>query len=152
VTDGDFGVVTAGYVIMRLALVANWLRVARSEPYYRAAPGHYVVFASAAAVGAGLQVAVDHDTHHFTGSTLVTGYAIALPVAVFLLTVWLLLVRGRPDQHTPQVRWAYPVAAVAVLATPFLGAPVHLTALVLAALVAVGQVRGPTAGTRISRG
>ena len=109
--------------------------------------GHYFVFAAAAAVGAGLQVAVDHDTGHFEGSRLVAGYAVALPVAVFLLAVWLLLVRGRPDQHSAAARRAYPAAVAVVLTTPFLGAPVHLTALVLAGLVAVGQL-GRAAGQR----
>jgi low temperature requirement protein LtrA len=33
--DGDFGVAVGGYVLMRIALVAQWLRVARSVPEYR---------------------------------------------------------------------------------------------------------------------
>jgi low temperature requirement protein LtrA len=33
--DGDFTTAVAGYVVMRIALVAQWLRVARSVPEYR---------------------------------------------------------------------------------------------------------------------
>jgi low temperature requirement protein LtrA len=33
--DGDFTTAVAGYVLMRIALVAQWLRVARSVPEYR---------------------------------------------------------------------------------------------------------------------
>ena len=34
-TDGDFRIPVAGYVVMRLALVGQWLRVAVSSPRYR---------------------------------------------------------------------------------------------------------------------
>jgi hypothetical protein len=141
-TDGDFGVMTLGYVIMRLALVADWLRLARSDRRYRGGALRFatgITLVQIAWVGAGIQVSVDYDTGHFEGSPLVAGYAVALPVAVFLLAVWLLLVRGRPVQHSAVARLGHPVAAVLVLATPFLGAPVHLTAVVLAVLVAAGQ-------------
>ena len=95
---------------------------------------HLLVFASAAAVGAGLQVAVDYDTGEAHPSHLVAGYAIALPVAVYVLMVWALQVR--PTLPAP-VSVAYPVAVVLVLLTPFTGAPVHVTAVLLALLVAV---------------
>ena len=55
--------------------------------------------------------------------------------AVFLLLVWLLHVRPRGDRYGAGARSAFPAAAVLVLCTPLLGAPVHLTAGVLAALV-----------------
>jgi low temperature requirement protein LtrA len=102
--------------------------------------GHYGVFAAVAAVGAGLEVVIDQDTHHYEGPALVAGYVVPLPVAVFLFLVWLLHVRSRGDRYGVVARTAFPVAAVVLLATPFLGAPVHLTALVLAALVVVVQV------------
>jgi low temperature requirement protein LtrA len=101
--------------------------------------GHYFIFASAAAVGAGLAVSVDYDTHAAHVGGIVAGYAVAGPVAVFLLAVWVLHVR-------PHVRGlatvAYPVATVLVLVTPYLPAPVHLTAVVLAALVVTVTIVG----------
>jgi low temperature requirement protein LtrA len=101
--------------------------------------GHYVVFASAAAVGAGLAVAVDYDTHVAHVGRVAAGYAVAGPVAVFVLAVWILHVcphlRGL-------VNAVYPVAAALVLLTPWLPAPVHLTAVVMAALVATVTIAG----------
>ena len=96
--------------------------------------GHYFIFASAAAVGAGLGVVVDYDTHHTEISGTVAGYAVAVPVAVYLFFVWLLHIR--PHQVGPLVV-AYPVVAVLVLLTPLGPVPIHVTAVLLAALVAV---------------
>lgn len=96
--------------------------------------GHYLVFAAAAAVGAGLSVAADHETGRAHLSTTMTGYATAAPVAVYLVTVWLLQVR--PRRRDP-VAAGYPVAAALVLLTPLVPAPVVVTALLLSALVAV---------------
>ncbi len=46
--------------------------------------GHYLVFAAAAAVGAGLAVSVDQATHHAKVSAAGAGFAVAVPVAVFV--------------------------------------------------------------------
>jgi low temperature requirement protein LtrA len=101
--------------------------------------GHYVVFASAAAVGAGLAVSVDYDTHAAHLSALAAGYATALPVAAFLLSVWVLQVC--PHQRG-LLATAFPVTAVLVLATPLTSVPIHLIAVLLAGLVAVTVVAG----------
>ncbi|MEV0677714.1 low temperature requirement protein A [Actinosynnema sp. NPDC050436] len=101
--------------------------------------GHYLVFASVAAVGAGLAVAVDHDLHAAHLSASAAGMATALPVAVFLLVVWYLQVR---PAHRGPVGWVFPVAAALALAAPFTPVPVHAVAVVLAALVAVTTVVG----------
>ncbi|TDP88965.1 low temperature requirement protein LtrA [Labedaea rhizosphaerae] len=95
---------------------------------------HLLVFASAAAVGAGLQVAVDYDTGEAHPPQLLAGYAIAIPVAVYVLMVWALQVR--PTLPMP-VSTAYPVTVVLLLLTPFTGAPVHVAAVLVALLVAV---------------
>ncbi|WP_233265398.1 low temperature requirement protein A [Leifsonia sp. AG29] len=53
--------------------------------------GHYFVFSSLAALGAGLEVAVQLGGAHSGGSTdTAAGYAIAIPVAVFLLCLYVL--------------------------------------------------------------
>ena len=100
--------------------------------------GHYAVFASVAAVGAGLEVAVDYDTGHSELGPVAAGLATAVPVAVFLLSVWLLHVRRRPGGGVGPLNLAYPVAAALVLGAAWSPAPIHLTAVVLAVLVAVG--------------
>jgi low temperature requirement protein LtrA len=93
--------------------------------------GHYFVFASAAAVGAGLAVAVDAATHTAKIGPVGAGMAVAVPVATYLLCLWVL--HDRPDdRHT---RAFSPIAAVFVLLTPFTGYGVPLTGAILAALV-----------------
>jgi low temperature requirement protein LtrA len=101
--------------------------------------GHYFIFASAAAAGVGIAVAVDYDTHHAHISGVVAGYAMAVPVAVYLFFVWLLHIR--PHLQGPLVI-AYPVVAVLMLLTPFGPAPVHVIAGLLVALVALTVVLG----------
>jgi low temperature requirement protein LtrA len=102
--------------------------------------GHYLVFGSAAAVGAGLEVAVDFDSGRTQLAPVLAGLATAVPVAVFLLTVWLLHVRPRPGGRVGALNVAYPLVAVLVLATPWSPAPVHLTAVLVAALVVLNLV------------
>lgn len=96
--------------------------------------GHYVVFSSAAAVGAGLAVSVDHIRHAAHLSAVTAGYAVAVPVAAFLLSVWALHIRRH--LRGPVVL-AFPIAVVLVLGTPVTPVPVQASAIVLAALVAL---------------
>lgn len=106
--------------------------------------GHYFVFASAAAVGAGLGVAVDRATGHSEISGVTAGYAIAVPVAVYLFFVHLLHLR--PHQSGP-ARLSMPLGIVVVLATPVLPAPIESLAVVLVALAVInlGQARRSSA-------
>ncbi|WP_345538986.1 low temperature requirement protein A [Phytohabitans rumicis] len=99
--------------------------------------GHYLIFASAAAVGAGLAVAVDHEIHVSHLGSVATGYAVAVPVTVYLVSVWLLHVW--PHQRGPSTV-AYPLTAVLVLVAPLTPAPLPLVAALLALLVAVTVV------------
>jgi low temperature requirement protein LtrA len=95
--------------------------------------GHYLVFASVAAVSAGLAVAVDGEVRQTHLTLRAIGYATAVPVAVYLLAVWVLQVY--PNQRG-LLTVAFPVTGALVLAAPFTPAPVHLIALLLTALVA----------------
>jgi low temperature requirement protein LtrA len=95
--------------------------------------GHYAIFAAAAAVGAGLAVSVDQATHHAEISVAAAGAAVAIPVAVFLLTLWFL--HDRPEYGRTRV--LDPISAVLVLLTPFTGHAVPLTGAILATLIAV---------------
>ena len=96
--------------------------------------GHILVFASAAAVGAGLAVAVDHDLHVAHVGALPAALATTVPVAVFVLAVWVLHL---DHERMRRVSAAFPAAALLILATSFTPAPIHLTALVTAALTAL---------------
>ncbi len=93
--------------------------------------GHYVVFASAAAVGVGLAVSVDQITAHAKISATGAGFAVAIPVALYLTSLWLL--HDRPVYR--QTRAFGPIVAVLVLLTPFTGHAVLLTGVLLAAMV-----------------
>ena len=95
--------------------------------------GHYCVFAAAAAVGAGLAVAVDQATHHAKIGAVGAGAAVAIPVAVYLLCLWVL--HYRPEYR--RTRLLGPLAAALVLLTPLTGHAVLLTGSVLATLVAI---------------
>jgi low temperature requirement protein LtrA len=96
--------------------------------------GHYFIFASAAAVGAGLSVAVDHYSHPEHVPAVVAGYALAVPVAFYLFFVWLLHIR--PHRRRPLVI-AYLVGAALTLLAPLGPAPVHVVAGLLAVLVGI---------------
>jgi low temperature requirement protein LtrA len=96
--------------------------------------GHYFIFGSAAAVGAGLGVNVDFLTEHAEISQTQADYAIALPVAVYLAATWLLHVL--PYQSGVR-RAAMPVAVVLVLLTPLLPASIIVLAVLMVALVVV---------------
>ncbi|MBN6041826.1 low temperature requirement protein A [Amycolatopsis sp. 195334CR] len=95
--------------------------------------GHYVIFASLAALGAGIEVAVDYDTHTAHIGGVPTALATTIPVALFLFSVWLLHVG--PSNECRPIAIGFPVAGVLVLASTFSPAPIHFTAGVCALLV-----------------
>jgi low temperature requirement protein LtrA len=96
--------------------------------------GHIFVFASAAAVGGGIELAVDYATHH----THITGHQasamIAIPVALYLVCIWAL--RLMVNQCPPRKSRLYLTAIILVLATIVLTNPVLPIGLICAALVA----------------
>ena len=95
--------------------------------------GHYVVYAGAAAAGAGLAVAVDQATHHSELTDTEAGLAFAIPVVAYLLAVWVL---HSGPWGGPLGRYVMPGVALVVLATSFTSEPVLFTGVVLAGLVA----------------
>jgi low temperature requirement protein LtrA len=97
--------------------------------------GHYLIFASAAAVGAGLSVVIDQLTGHGELDVTAAGAAVTVPVAVYLLTLWFLHVRPHGVRAARTV--LYPVTAVLVLTTTWTGLPVLLTGLLLTGLAVV---------------
>jgi low temperature requirement protein LtrA len=64
--------------------------VAHRERSYLWGYGHYFILAALAAVGAGLELAVEQAGHGIAASATTVGYAIAIPVALFLLLTWAL--------------------------------------------------------------
>ncbi len=100
--------------------------------------GHYLVFRAAAAVGAGLAVNVDFVTHHSHLSHPAAAAALTLPVAVFLLTLWLLHLHPHHIGHWDAL--LFPATALLIVAATFTAAPVLTTGLLMAALVAAAGV------------
>jgi low temperature requirement protein LtrA len=109
--------------------------------------GHYVIFGSVAAVGAGLAVAVDHATGHGHPSDVAAGAVVAVPVAVYLVCLWRLHRRPGPGQSA----WLGPAVAALVLLTPFTGQPVLMTGLIVAGLLGVKLVLRGAARRGIGR-
>ncbi|SNX61849.1 low temperature requirement protein LtrA [Streptomyces sp. TLI_55] len=99
--------------------------------------GHYLIFASAAAIGAGLEVAVEQAVGKAHISTLAASAAVTLPTALYLLTVWALHSRYFKVGTAQQL--VLPVTALLVIASTFLGDWAVLAAGVVSALaVATG--------------
>ncbi|MGD9703235.1 MAG: low temperature requirement protein A [Acidimicrobiia bacterium] len=103
--------------------------------------GHYLVFGSVAAAGAGVAVAIDRAAGHVTLSDTQAGLAVTVPVAVFVLAVWVL---HAPAKSPGPMRSIVPPVAVAlVLASSATPEPVLVAGLVLTALVVIGVVLRP---------
>jgi low temperature requirement protein LtrA len=96
--------------------------------------GHYLVFASAAAVGAGVGVMVDSVTGHTHLSDLGAAAAFTIPVVLFLFAVAFIHTLIHGARRDRLVTFGIAVALVGV--ATFTGQPVLLTGVVLACLVA----------------
>ncbi len=105
--------------------------------------GHYGSFAALAALGAGLEVAVRADGH--AGSPA-TGYAVAIPAAVFLLLLWVTHA-GPASRPRPEI---LVTAALSILLVPLATAAIPdltvpaVTVVCVAALTA--SLRGRASG------
>ena len=108
--------------------------------------GHYFVFLSAAAIGAGLEVSVEHSV----GKAEISGFAAAavvtLPTALYLFVLWAIHSR---HTKTGVQQLVLPAAAGCVLLTTLIGGTGAVVAagLVCAAAVTVGMVLHLRAGT-----
>jgi low temperature requirement protein LtrA len=99
--------------------------------------GHYLIFASAAAIGAGLEVAVEQAVGKAHISTLAASAAVTLPTALYLLSVWALHSRHFKVGTAQQL--VLPTTALLVIVCTFLGDWAVLAAGIVSALaVATG--------------
>lgn len=141
-TDDSFGGILPLAVGGVLTVYAMWwLYFAYDTPRQLTSPGaslrwgygHYVVFTSAAAVGAGLAVNIAEAGSHAHISQTTASATYTLPVALYV-TVLRLLRRGQNPSSALDILWA--VALLAILASTFAPSPVLATGLVTSALVA----------------
>ena len=95
--------------------------------------GHYFIFASGAAIGAGLAVRAEYWAHPEEIPRLASAAAVTVPIAVLMAALYLLQLR----QHDPSPRAGLPfsIAIALVLACTFSAFPELLAGLVLAALL-----------------
>ncbi|MFB7172577.1 low temperature requirement protein A [Streptomyces sp. NPDC056254] len=96
--------------------------------------GHLLIFASGAAIGAGIEVAVEHAVGKAHVSQVAANAAVTVPAAAFLFMVWFL--HSRHFKHGPAQQLVLPVAALATLACTWTGA----YAVLYAGLVGVAAV------------
>jgi low temperature requirement protein LtrA len=99
--------------------------------------GHFFIFASAAAVGSGLAVLVDHAAGRAHLSAFWAGQALAIPVAAYLLSTWAVHVRRSTAGRIEKL--AYFLVSALVLAAPLTGVPAATIAALLVGLTAVSM-------------
>lgn len=102
--------------------------------------GHYFIFAAAGAFAAGIEVEIDVLTGHSELHQPWASFAYTIPLATFILGIWVLAIRPHADRIVNAV---VPAAGVLVLIDPLIPVPFAITALILAATVAVLVWREP---------
>lgn len=107
--------------------------------------GHYAIFTSGAALGAGLAVRVDYWTHAGHASPLVSAAMVTGPTSLLLAAVWFLLLRHEKPWAATTVPFG--VAVVLVLAATLTPAPELVAGLICVALVAVEVRAAGLSGT-----
>ena len=108
---------------------------------------HYGIFAALAAVGAGLEVAVEQTAHHLEVSAVAVAYAVAVPVGGFLLLLWAVHapIVARPVIRPAVILTAALVVLLLPLAVGFAGLAVVVAAIaVTVALVIVTTLLTPS--------
>jgi low temperature requirement protein LtrA len=108
--------------------------------------GHYVVFASAAAVGAGLAVMVDSVTAHAAIGPAGARAAVAVPVALYLLSLWWLHYREGTAAHA-----VFGLVAVGlILAAPLSSFAIPIIGVILSALL-VSKIAGSSHAQAVAK-
>jgi low temperature requirement protein LtrA len=100
--------------------------------------GHYFIFASAAATGAGLTVAIKQATGHSLLTTREAACVETVPIALYLVAVWLVHRRYKPAGTWRNV--GAPLGACCIVAASFTTEPVLTAGIIMAALVVINGV------------
>ncbi len=101
---------------------------------------HYFVLASAAAFSVGIELEIDVLTGGEHVTQLFASFAVAIPIAVFLLGIWFVAIKDSADAI---VNSTILVGVLLVLIDPLLPFAVAITSAVLVAVVVVLVVRAP---------
>ena len=151
IAAGDASLELAGLVVGALLILFSmwWIYFDRPSHRVLTSPlrafqwgyGHLVIFASIAAVGAGLGVSADFAAGRTQLSATAAGATLAVPVALYLLTVWALEVR--PLAHRSASTVAFPLTAGLVLFASTADHPVPVIGVALAVLAAIPIAEAP---------
>ncbi len=106
--------------------------------------GHYAVFAAAGAFSAGLSVLLDVETGASHLPPASAAAALTVPVGIFVIGVWALILRHR---LTGPTRALVPIGGLALAACAFLPWPVPAAAVVMVALVVLVERSGIRVGS-----
>jgi low temperature requirement protein LtrA len=107
---------------------------------------HYLIFAAAGAVSAGVEVEIDSITGHTEVSHAVAGLALTLPIALFVISAWAILLR---QTLSPATSALVVVGAVLIAASGLLPVGEYVvSALLLVAIVVVLERDAVRAGRR----
>jgi len=100
--------------------------------------GHYFIFGSVAAVGAGLAVNIDQVSAQTAISSSIASAAVTMPVAFFLLMLWAFHIR---PHHTKWVH-AIPflVGTIAILAVSFISSSILIAGLISVGIVIFNEI------------
>jgi low temperature requirement protein LtrA len=102
--------------------------------------GHLIIFAASAAVGAGIAASADAFLGRGHISVQAAGASVAVPVALYLLSVWAIHIR--PGRRGRLVTGACLLATILILVSSFSTFAVLLIGLILVALVATCVLTG----------
>lgn len=95
---------------------------------------HYVIFAAAGAVSAGVEAEIDSITGHTEVSHTVAGLALTIPIALFALSAWAILLRPAVSRGTSAL---VVTGAVLIGLSGLLPAGEYVVAAVLLAVIVV---------------
>ncbi len=120
----DNGVIVAGYVVMRVAMVAQWLRVAKQDPAHRRTALTYVAFILVAQVGWVVLAVLDVTVGLFVVASVAL-YAIELggPIAAERKS-------GETPWHAHHIAERYGLLAIIALGEVVFGTVASVAALV----------------------
>ena len=109
--------------------------------------GHYALFAALAAVGAGLELAVEQTGHALAASPTAIAYAVAIPCAGFVVLTWALHtpIVSRPVLRPTVVCGASAAILLLPLATPRTSPAAVVAAIALTCALAVALTIMPRA-------
>jgi low temperature requirement protein LtrA len=101
--------------------------------------GHFLIFATAAAIGAGLETVVEQSVGEAGITTMAANAAVTVPAGLFFFSTWLL--HTRPHKRDLAEHAVLPAGAVLIIACTLAGSAAILLAGLAASLtVAVGEL------------